>query len=166
MVPARKKDGSIRLCIDHVHLNKVLLRLHHPVRTIEDIFSNMPNAKVFSIPDAKTSFWQVPLDEESSILTTFITPTVGYKFICMPYGIKTRTEVFQCYIEDLFTNQQCEIVVHDILLYGRNQDEHDKNLNKVLDRERQLNLKLNPHKCKFHVNEVPFVGHILTSEGV
>ena len=74
MVPARKKDGCIRLCIDPVHLNKALLRPHHPVKTIEDILSNMPNAKVFSILDAKTSFWQVPLDEESSLLTTFITP--------------------------------------------------------------------------------------------
>ena len=56
MVPARKKDGSIRLCIDPVHLNNALLRPHHPVKTIEDILSNMPNAKVFSILDAKTSF--------------------------------------------------------------------------------------------------------------
>ena len=128
MVPARKKDGSIRLCIDPVHLNKALLRPHHPVKTIEDILSNMPNAKVFSILDAKTSFWQVPLDEESSLLTTFITPIGRYKFLRMPYGIKTGTEVFQCSIEHLFTNQPCEIVVDDILVYGRSQDDHDKNL--------------------------------------
>ena len=57
MVPARKKDGSIRLCIDPVHLNNALLRPHHPVRTIDDILSNMPNAKILSIFDAKTSFW-------------------------------------------------------------------------------------------------------------
>ena len=127
MVPARKKDGSIRLCIDPVHLNKALLRPHHPVKTIEDILSNMPNAKVFSILDAKTSFWHVPLDKELSLLTTFKTP-IGYKFLRMPYGIKTGTEVFQCSIEHLFTNQTCEIVVDDILVYGRNQDDHDRNL--------------------------------------
>ena len=57
-------------------------------------------------------------------------------------------------------------MVDDILVYGHNQDVHDKNLKKVLDRARQLNLKLNPQKCKFHVNKVPFVGHILTSDGV
>ena len=57
-------------------------------------------------------------------------------------------------------------MVDDILVYDRNQDEHDKNLKKVLDRAHQLNLKLNPQKCKFHVNKVPFVGHILTPEGV
>ena len=124
------------------------------------------NATVFSMLDAKASFWQVPLDEEASILTTFITPIGRYMFICMPYGIKTETEVVQCFIEHLFTNQPYEIVVDDILVYGRSQDEHDKNLKKVLDRARQLNLKLNPQKCKFNVNKVPFVGHILTSEGV
>ena len=71
----------------------------------------------------------------------------------MPHGIKTGTEVFQCSIEHLFTNQPCEIVVENILVYGRNQDEHDNNLNKVLDRARQLNLKLNPQKFKFHVKK-------------
>ena len=139
---------------------QIIIKTTSPSKTIEDILSNMPNAKVFSIPDTKTSFWQVPLDEESSLLSIFITPIGRYKFIRMPYGIKTGTEVFQCSIEQLFTNQPYEIVVHDILVYGRNQDDHDKNLKKVLDRARQLNLKLNPQKCK-----VPFVRHILTSEG-
>ena len=159
-----KKDSSIRLCIDPVHLNKALLRPHHPVRTMEDILSNMPNTQVFTILDAKANFWQVPLDEESSLLTSFISLIGRYKFLRMPYGIKTATEVFQCSIVHLFTNQPCEIVVDDILVYGHNQDEHDKNLKKVLDRARRLNLKLNPQKYKFQVNNVPFVGHILTSK--
>ena len=87
MVPSRKKDGSIRLCIDPVHLNKALVRPHCPVKTIEDILSNMPNAKVFSILDAKICFWQLPLDEESSLLTSFITPIDSYKFLRMPSQI-------------------------------------------------------------------------------
>ena len=157
MVPAIKKDCYIRLCINPVKLIKALLRPHHPVKTIEDILSNMPNSKVLSILDRKNSFWQVPLDEESSLLTTCITPIGCYKFLRMPYCIKTRTEVFQCSIEHLFTNQPCEIVVDDVLVYGRNQYKHDKNLKKVLDRARQLSLKLKPHKCKFNVNKVPFV---------
>ena len=95
MVAAKKKDGSIRLCIDPVHLNKALLRPHHPMKTIDDILGNMSNAKVFSILDAKTSFWQIPLDEQSSLLTTFITPNGRYKFLRMPYGITSGSEVFQ-----------------------------------------------------------------------
>ena len=166
MVAAKKKDGSIRLCIDPVHLNKALLRPHHPMKTIDDILGNMSNAKVFSILDAKTSFWQIPLDEQSSLLTTFITPNGRYKFLRMPYGITSGSEVFQRSMEHLFANQPCEIIVDDILVYGKNAEEHDANLKQVLNRVRQLNMKLNAEKCKFHVTEVPFVGHVLTADGV
>ena len=166
MVAAKKKDGSIRLCIDPVHLNKALLRPHHPMKTIDDILGNMSNAKVFSILDAKTSFWQIPLDEQSSLLTTFITPNGRYKFLRMPYGITSGSEVFQRSMEHLFVNQPCEIIVDDILVYGKNAEEHDANLKQVLNRLRQLNMKLNAEKCKFHVTEVPFVGHVLTADGV
>ena len=166
MVAAKKKDGSIRLCIDPVHLNKALLRPHHPMKTIDDILGNMSNAKVFSILDAKTSFWQIPLDEQSSLLTTFITPNGRYKFLRMPYGITSSSEVFQRSMEHLFANQPCEIIVDDILVYGKNAEEHDANLKQVLNRVRQLNMKLNAEKCKFHVTEVPFVGHVLTTDGV
>ena len=95
MVAAKKKDGSIRLCIDPVHLNKALLRPHHPKNTIDDILGNMSNAKVFSILDAKTRLWQIPLNEQSSLLTTFIAPNGRYKFLRMLYGITSGSEVFQ-----------------------------------------------------------------------
>ncbi len=53
MVAAKKKDGSVRICIDPVHLNKVHLRPHHPLKTIEQVIADMPGARVFSILDAK-----------------------------------------------------------------------------------------------------------------
>ena len=166
MVAAKKKDGSIRLCIDLVHLNRALLRPHHPMKTIDDILRNMSNAKVFSILNAKTSFWQIPLDEQSSLLTTIITSNCRYKFLRMPYGITSGFEVFQRSMEHLFANQPCEIIVDDILVYGKNTEEHDANLRQVFYRVRQLNMKLNAEKCKFHVTEVLFVGHVLTADEV
>ena len=69
-------------------------------------------------------------------------------------------------MEHLFANQPYEIIVDDILVYGKNAEEHDANLKQVLNRVRQLNMKLIAEKCKFHVTEVPFVGHVLTAEGV
>ncbi len=60
MVAAIKKDGSVRICIDPVHLNKALLGPWHPIKTIEQIIADMPGAKVFTILDAKCSFWQIP----------------------------------------------------------------------------------------------------------
>lgn len=87
MAATVKKDGTIRICINPVHLNKALLRPHHPLKTVEQVIADMPQAKVFSILDAKCGFWQIPLDEESSKLTTFMTPFGRYKFLRMPYGI-------------------------------------------------------------------------------
>ena len=152
--------------LSKVSLYKALLRPHHQMKTIDDILENMSNAKVFSILDAKTSFWQIPLDEQSSLLTTFITPNGRYKFLRMPYGITSGSEVFQRSMEHLFANQPCEIIVDDILVYGKNAEEHDANLKQVLNRVRQLNMKLNAKKSKFHVTEVPFVGHVFTADGV
>lgn len=106
MVAASKKDGQVRLCIDPVHLNKALLRPHHPMKTVVQI-ADMPEARVFSMLDAKCGFWQIPLDEESSELTTFITPAGRYRFLCMPYGISTGSEVFQRCMEQLFAGLPC-----------------------------------------------------------
>lgn len=126
----------------------------------------MPGAKVFSILDAKCSFWQIPLDRASSKLTTFMSPHGRYRFLRMPYGICTGSEVFQNVMEQLFARQPREIVVDDILIWGRTVQEHDERLKQVMNRVRAINLKLNPEKCKFRVNSVHYVGHLLTADKV
>ncbi len=118
MVAAKKKDDSVRICIDPVYLNKALLRPHYPLQTIEQVIADMPGAKVFSILDAKCEFWQIPLNEASSKLTTFMMPSGRYKILHMPYGISTGSEVFQRTMEHLFDGQPCQIVVDDILVWG------------------------------------------------
>ncbi len=140
----KKKDGSVRICIDPVHLNKALLRPHHPLKTIEQVIADMPGAKVFSILDAKRGFWQIPLDEASSKLTTFLTPSGRYRFLCMPYGISTGSEVFQRTMEHLFDRQPCQIVVYDIFVWGCTLQQHDERLKQVLHKIRASNIKNKP----------------------
>uniref|UniRef100_A0A8C1UUH3 ribonuclease H n=1 Tax=Cyprinus carpio TaxID=7962 RepID=A0A8C1UUH3_CYPCA len=126
----------------------------------------MPGAKVFTILDAKCGFWQIPLDEASSKLTTFMSPFGRYRFLRMPYGISTGIEVFQRSMEQLFAGEPCEIVVDDILIWGQTQEEHNDRLQQVLNKIRAINIKLNLDKCKFRVNSVQYVGHLLTADGV
>jgi hypothetical protein len=166
MVAAKKKSGEIRICIDPRDLNKVLQRPHHPMKTIDEVIRDIPNAKVFSIMDAKSGFWQIPLEEESKLLTAFNTPFGRYIFNRMPYGLNSGSEVFQRAMEQLFSGYPCEIIVDDILVWGTTEEEHDKKLKKVLDRVRKINMKLNKKKCRFRVHEVAYVGHLLTSDGV
>ena len=164
MVAAKKKDkDEVRICIDPRDLNDAILRPHHPMRTIEEVEAKMPEAKYFAVIDAKTGFWQIPLDENFSMYTAFNTPFGRYRFKHMPYGIKSGSEVFQRAMEELFIHSPCEIVVDDILIWGKTMDELKSNTYKVLDRAREVGLKLNANKCKFGVTEVTYVGHKLTS---
>lgn len=166
MVATRKKNtDKIRLCIDPRDLNRALKRPHHPMRTVEEVMMNMAECTVFSILDATNSFWQIPLDEKSSKLTTFNTILGRYRFLRMPYGLNSGSEVYQSTMEQLFSGYPCEIVVDDILVTGRDLEEHDRNLKAVLDRAKEVGLRLNRNKCRFRQNQVSYVGHLMTDQG-
>lgn len=128
----------------------------------------MSNTSVFSVLDAKSSFWQIKLDYEFSIRTTFATPFGRYRcfFLCMPFGINSASEVFQRAMEQIFAGFLCAIIVDDIIVWGKGEKEHDENLRKVLSRARVVKLKLNPQKCTFRLKEVSYVGHPFTEHGL
>jgi transposase InsO family protein len=167
MVAAKKKNkDEIRICIDPRDLNRAIQRAHHPMRTIEEVVANIPNAKVFTTLDAKSGFWQIPLDTASSYKTTFNTPFGRFRFKRLPFGISSASEVYQKAMEQLFAGYPCEIIVDDLLIWGANDDELESNQRKILDRAREIGLKLNRSKCRFGVTEVGYVGHILTAQGL
>ena len=166
MVAARKKNGETRICLDPRNLNLALKRSHYPMRTVESVAARMAGATVFSTLDARSGFWQITLDEKSSMLTTFGTPFGRYRYLRMPFGVSTASEVFQRTMEQLFTGYPCEIIVDDILVWGRDIAEHDYNLEKVLQRAKEVNLKLSPKKCKFRLESVSYVGHQFTKDGL
>ena len=167
MVATYKKNSEeIRLCIDHRDLNQALKRPHHPTRTVEEFAAKMDGATVFSVLDAQCSFWQIPLDYQSSLLTTFSTPHGRYRFLRMPYGICSVSDVYQRTMEQLFADLPCSIIVDDILVGGRTKEEHDQNLKTVLDRIRKINMRLDPKKCRFSLTQVSYVGHVFTATGL
>lgn len=88
-------NGRVRICIDPSDLNKVIKREHYPMRTIEEVVSAIPGAKIFSVLDAKSGFLQIELDEASSFLTTFNTPLGRFRWLRLPFGIKSAPEIFQ-----------------------------------------------------------------------
>ncbi|XP_032237818.1 uncharacterized protein K02A2.6-like [Nematostella vectensis] len=168
-----RKGSKLPLCIDPKDLNKALKRSHYPMPTIEDILPELAKAKVFSVADAKNGFWQVKLDEDSSFLTTFWTPFGRYRWLRMPFGIATAPEEYQRRQPEVLEGLQgIYVVADDILITGQGETEeealrdHDSNLVALLERARQVNLKLNPKKLKLRLPEVPYTGHLLTPGGV
>jgi len=167
------KPGKVRICIDPCDLNKAIQREHYPMKTIEEIVSEMPNAKVFTVLDATSGFWQVELDDESSKLCTFNTPFGRYRFTRLPFGIKSAPEVFQRYMTEMLEGipgahpiNGTDAIVDDILVWGSTLEEHDERLRQVLERARQHNLKLNKKKCQLRKDEVAYVGHVITKDGL
>ena len=167
MVTVRKKNGKVRICIDPSDLNKAIMREHFPMNTIEDIATRLTGAKIFSTLDANSGYFQVKLTDRSSRLTTFNTPFGRYRYLRMPMGAKCSAEIFQREMTKHFSDiDGVEIVVDDILVHGKTQAEHNSRLRQVLQRCREINLKLNKEKSHLHKSEVTYVGHKLTSEGL
>ncbi|CAC5382870.1 unnamed protein product [Mytilus coruscus] len=120
MVTVVKSNGDVRICIDPKDLNNAISREHYPMKTVEEVVvANIPNAKVFSKIDAKSGFWHLKLDEDSSKLTCFNTPFGRYRFLRAPFGIKTIPEIFQRVMTEIMENiEGTEVIVDDILIWG------------------------------------------------
>lgn len=167
LVVVRKKNNKIRVCMDPSDLNKNIMREHYPMKSVEEVVSRTPGAQVFTVLDANHGFWQIELAEESKQLCTFNTPFGRYAFKRLPFGISSAPEVFQSVMTQLFDDLEgCEVIVDDLLVWGRNTEEHDQRLRKVLDRARQCNVKLNKDKCQLRQDTVTYIGHQLTAEGL
>ena len=95
LVIVKKPSGKLRLCLDPHHLNQAIKRPKYQMPIIEEIIPKLNNAKLFSVLDAKDGFWQVPLTEESSLLTTFNTPFGRFRWKVLPFGINCAPEEFQ-----------------------------------------------------------------------
>ena len=143
------------------------MRDHVQLPTAEETMSKMAGAKIFSTLDASAGYWQIQVDDECSELLVFNTPFGRFKFDRLPFGILCASEAFSQRISQII--EGLDGVVHiqdDIIIWGRSKAEHDKNLEQVLARIKKSGLKLNKTKCKFGLNEVKYVGHVFSSEGV
>ena len=130
MVVSSRKD-KIRICIDPKDLNAIIKREHYPMRTIDDVISEIPGTKVFSKLDAKAGFLQIKLDKQSSYLTTFNTPIGRYRWLRLPYGIKCSSEIYQRIMEQMIEGiNGAFVIIDDILIAGKDLDDHDKILKK------------------------------------
>ena len=141
------KPNRIRICIDPRDLNKTIRRERYPMMTIEEVVASIPQAKVFSVLDATSGYWQVKLDEASSKLCTFNTPYGRYRFTRLPFGIKSAPEVFQQCMSELFEDiEGVKAIVDDLLIWGKDDGEHDARLKQVLNRACEVNLEEMPNK--------------------
>ena len=126
LVVVQKPNGSVKLCIDPRDLNDVIKRSHHPMKTVDEVASRLAGANTFSILDAKSGFWQLQLDEESSLLCTFNTPIGRYRFKRLPFGVKCAPEIFQRTMDRMVEDLEgVEVIMDDVVIAG-DETTHDE----------------------------------------
>lgn len=167
LVVIEKPNGSLRICLDPKPLNLAIIQNHYKIPTLDEMRVKLLGANYFSVLDLKDGFYQIELSEESSKICTFSTPFGNYKFKRLPFGINTAPEEFQRRNEQNFGDIPGTLTyIDDILVTGKTEKEHDKNLQEVMNRARSLNVKFNLAKLQYKVLEVSYLGHIFNKDGM
>ncbi|XP_043188392.1 uncharacterized protein K02A2.6-like [Amphibalanus amphitrite] len=167
LVLVSKADGGVRICVDLTKLNKHVKRPLHPLSTPREAVSNISvNAKIFSTLDAKSGYWQLPLQESSQHLTTFITPWGRFRFLRAPMGlVSTGDEYGRRGGLALQGLNNVVKVVDDILVHDETLEDHAQHLRAVLTRCRQHGITISEKKFCCAQDEVAYCGFNLSSAG-
>ena len=167
MLVVPKPNGAVRIFLDPRDLYKAINGEHYKMITLEEVTSQLSAAQYFTVLDATSTNWAMPLSRESSILTTFQTPYRRYRYLRMPFGICSAQEVFQKKMDRIFEGLPgVHIIVDDILVAGSTVEEHDGRLRATLATARKNGIKFNPKKIQRCSTEVKFVGEMLTKDGL
>ena len=165
----KKKDGTLRLCIDYRQLNQVTIKNKYPIPRIDDLFDQLQGAQVFSKIDLRSGYCQLKIKEEDISKTAFRTRYGHYEFLVMPFGLTNAPAAFVELMNRIFQPllDICVIVfIDDILVYSKSNQEHEEHLRNVLSILREKKLYAKFSKCEFWLNEVAFLGHVISGKGI
>ena len=165
----KKKDGSMRMCIDYRELNKLTIKNRYPLPRIDDLFDQLQGSSVYSKIDLRSGYHQLAVKEGDVSKTAFRTRYGHYEFLVMPFGLTNAPAVFM----DLM-NQVCKpyldkfviVFIDDILIYSKTEEEHREHLRLVLELLKKEQLYAKFSKCDFWIKSVQFLGHVVSSQGI
>lgn len=165
----KKKDGTMRLCIDYRELNKVTIKNKYPLPRIDDLFDQLKGARYFSKIDLRSGYHQLKIREEDILKTAFQSRYGHYEFLVMPFGLTNAPAAFMDLMNRVFRkffDKFVIIFIDDILIYSKTNDEHAEHLRMVMETLRKEKLYAKLSKCEFWLEEVQFLGHVISKDGI
>ena len=139
----------------------------YPIPLVDEVIQKLDGAEVISELDFRCGYHQLALDEESRVLTTFATESGVYRYKRLIFGLSIAAEVFQYHVREALKGcEGVENISDNVVVYGKDHDEHNARLEAVLTRLEEKNLTLIRQKCKFGVKKLEFMGYLVSSKGV
>ena len=170
VVMVKKKDGSMRFCVDFRQMNDATIKDAHPLPRIDDTLESLYGAQYFTNLNLKSGYWQVPIKEEDKEKTAFRTRSGQlYEFNQLPFGLCNAPATFSRLMDRTLAGLAWNICLYyldDIIVFSATWAEHIQRLKAVFERLRRANLKLGARKCTLAAREVSFLGYKVTPEGL
>ena len=163
----KKKDGTMRMCIDYRALNDITIKDRFPLPHIGDLLDQLSSARCFSKIDLRSGYNQVLVDPQDRHKTAFVTNEGQYEYNVMSFGLCNAPGTFQRLMNDVFApfmkgkDRFLIVYLDDIVIFSKTKEEHECHVRQVLDTLRKHKLYTNPKKCIFFREEIDFVGHIV-----
>ena len=169
IVLVRKKDGSLRLCVDYRRLNARTVRDAYPLPRLLESFDSLGGAQYFSTLDLASGYHQIAMDPQDQFKTAFSTPFGLFEYKRMPMGLSNAPATFQRLMQSVMSDflfSFALVYLDDLLIYSRTFDEHLEHLDRLLTRIGETGLKLKMSKCQLLRREVTYLGHTISAEGI
>jgi hypothetical protein len=165
----KKKDGSMRMCVDYRDLNKITIKNRYPLPRIDELFDRLKGAKCFSKIDLRSGYHQVRIHPDDVPKTAFRTRYGHYEFLVLPFGLTNAPATFMHLMQSVFGPHLDSFVIvflDDILIYSKTNEEHEQHVRSVLELLRKHKLYAKMSKCEFFKSSISFLGHVVNSDGI